>query len=792
MSYIDSSLDSPLLRVRGGAPQAADNDEGVPNMEPPQAPEDEPEAEPPEPRGPDDGETLRDFLVGQIGDVNLARHLDTYTLAEIGMAVVEEFKIDENSRAEWKDRAEEATKFAAQENEPKQYPWPGAASFIYPLIGQAAVQFNATAYPAIVQGRNVVKGIVWGSDRGTPITTDGETPAEDGSNVKVEPGPNGAPQPVWLVQPGEKRRRADRLGEHMSYQLLVEMRSWEEETDSLLMQAPVMGGAVRKTYRDTVENRNRSDLVSLMLLVWDYNAASFKAAPRHTEIVTLYPHQITELERAGREDDSEEGAFLHLEYGPGGEDGANVVRNDGDVVTHDSADPEAPHVFLEQHRRWDLDGDGYPEPYVITVHQRSSQVVRIVARYDEDGILASDDGETILRIDPVDYYTLYPFFPNLDGGSYPMGFGHLLKNINEGINSSLNQMFDAGHLQNAGGGFIADTMGMASGQVNFQVGEYVRVTTKGQAIRDAVFPIPFQGPSATLMQLVTMLIASGKELASTQAILAGDAAIANAPPTTVLALIEQGLKVYTAIFKRMFRALGEEVEKLYRLNRLYMEAAQTYRVGDENREIHPDDYRLGGGVEPVADPALITDMQRLIRSQVVSQYLGNPLVRQDEIIRRNLEAASVDRIDDLMAPPDPLMMQSAQLELAQKVADLGRTRAAEQKDATQAFLNLANARAKATGPEEAAIAAQMDFLRLHIESLNTAIRAATVDHKFHDTKMRSVVDEAKQASQGANPAEAAATPALPAPEAFPAAPGPSFTGGVATPTPSPEAAPEAA
>jgi hypothetical protein len=50
----------------------------------------------------------------------------------------------------------------------KTYPWPKTANVIYPLMTTAAIQFAAKAYPAIVSGRNIVKVIVIGDDRGIP------------------------------------------------------------------------------------------------------------------------------------------------------------------------------------------------------------------------------------------------------------------------------------------------------------------------------------------------------------------------------------------------------------------------------------------------------------------------------------------------------------------------------------------------------------------------------------------------------------------------------------------------
>lgn len=784
MAYVDSSVGKPspaLAALAGpdqpGGPPAADQDD----QDQDDASEGYERAHVKRRRR---RSTLKDALVKQIPEVNLARDLDDQVLREIGQAVIQEYEIDENSRADWANAAEEAMRFAQQKTEPKQFPWPNAANVIFPLITQASIEFAARTYPALIQNRKVVKGVVWGDDDGTPVVdAQGQPrfeapPPQPPPQQGQQPPPPPPQIPMWVTKPGEKTARADRIGEHMSWQLLEEMPEWEPQTDTLLHQIPIVGGAGRKTFRDMVENRNSSLFVSLANLVWNYNAPSFEAAPRHTEKLILYPHQIEEYERTDA-DEFDEGMFLHVNYGPG--DATGIAEGFGfkrlEASGGDSSDPDAPHLFLEQHRRWDLDGDGYAEPYVVTVHERSSTVVRIVARYDEDGITVDKAGE-IVSIKPVDHYTLIPFLPSFDGGSYPSGWGHILRSMNDQINTTLNQMFDAGTLQNAGGGFIGDGLGLPSGQTLYQVGKYVRVNTKGQSIRDNVLPLPFQGPSATLFQLLGFLVEAGKGVASLQNVLTGDAAIANAPPTTILALIEQGMKLYTAIHKRIYRAFKSEYAKLYRLNRLHMVDKAKYRVGDEEREIDPSDYRLGGGVVPIADPSMVTDMQKLGRAQIIMTFKDDPLINQMEARRRLLEAAGVDRIDDLLQPPDPAAIQAQmQMDMAMKQAELGRSRAAEQKDTTQAFLNLALARKNATAGEEAHIDAQLDFLRLHIEALNTLTRASMADAKFHDINTRAAVAHAGRLAAGAEAAESQAEappqPVLPTPGPagpFPAAP----------------------
>ena len=324
--------------------------------------------------------------------------------------------------------------------------------------------------------------------------------------------------------------------------------------------------------------------------------------------------------------------------------------------------------------------------------------------------------------------------------------------------------------------------GIPSGQTLFQVGRSTfRVNTTGGNIRDIVFPLPFQGPSSVLFQLLGFLVEAGKGVASLQNVLTGDAAIANAPPTTILALIEQGMKLYTAIHKRVYRAFKSEYAKLYRLNRVYMVDKAKYRIGDEEREIDPGDYRLGGGVVPIADPKMVTDMQKLGRAQIGMTFKDDPLINQMEIRRRMLDAAGMDRVDDLLVPPDPAAAQAAQqMQMALQQAELGKARAAEQKDTTQAFLNLALARKNATAGEEAYIEAQLDFLRLHIEAINTQVRAAMVDAKFHDINTSDATARA-----GRLAASAEAGPQPDPDQAAPVAPTPGPRGAFPTPPQAP-------
>jgi chaperonin GroES len=577
-------------------------------------------------------------------------------LSKLGMAVFHEYEIDDNSRAEWKEQNREAMKLAMQIAETKQYPWPKSSNIIFPVLTTAAIQFAARAYPAIVMGRDVVKGVVIGPDDGVPIQGQGgplstqqslgspapipnstpaalNLPGSQGAGapgagapapIQWAPGPDGTPQ-----TPGLKQARADKIGQHMSYQLLDEQPEWEPEMDTLLHVVPIVGCDFKKSYFDSAEKMNVSCRVSAMDLVINYKAKSLQRAPRLTEEIEYYPNEIEEMERAG--------VFRKIVYTPQSMDG----------------DDDAPVKFLEQHRWWDFDDDGLKEPYIVTIEKQSHQVVRIVARYELDGIKYNFTKGRIQKIEPIHYYTKYDFLPNVDGGIYGMGFGQLLKPLNEGINTSLNMLIDSGHLANVQGGFIGKGLSMNTGSMRFQPGEWKIVNAAGAAVRDALVPLKFDGPSPVLFQLLGMLIEAAKEVSGVKDVLTGEALPANTPATTMLAMIEQGLKTYTAIYKRIHRALKSELAKLYRLNRIYLQDEASYQIGDTWKTITRADYEKGSGVEPVSDPTIVTDMQKLGQAQFLDQFRDDPMLRGMEIRRRMLKAANIPNIEQLINPNPP-------------------------------------------------------------------------------------------------------------------------------------------
>jgi chaperonin GroES len=194
---------------------------------------------------------------------------------------------------------------------------------------------------------------------------------------------------------------------------------------------------------------------------------------------------------------------------------------------------------------------------------------------------------------------------------------------------------------------------MKSGSFKFTPGEYKRVDATGADLKSNIVPLQFSGPSAVLFNLLGLLIDAGRDIASVKDILTGEQQQSNVPATTTLALIEQGLKVFTAIYKRIHRSLGEELGKLFKINRRYLRPEEYFAILDgDPQKVTLADYNEGDyDICPFSDPTISTDAQRLARAQAAVQFVGAPFSNPIEIMRRYYEAIGEENPEALFAPP---------------------------------------------------------------------------------------------------------------------------------------------
>ena len=551
-----------------------------------------------------------------IKSLNLCDRFDEADLTTIGGWVINGYTRDEWSRNKWLKRTEAAMDLALQIQKDKTYPWPNCSNVAFPLITIAVMQFHARAYPALISGTDLVKARVVGDD----------------------------PE-------GKLKARANRISTHMSWQGLEQDQPWEEQQDRLLLNVAVVGSAFKKSYYSPKKGHNISELVLARDLVLDYWAKSVEDCPRKTHIIPLYRNDIYErVKRETFRDILSEGWYGQPPKTDTTQAKINADNRQGKTLPQ--PDDTTPFTFLEQHCSLDLDGDGYAEPYIITVEKSTGCVVRIVTRFDREEDIERNQAGEIISILAMEYFTKYPFIPSPDGGIYDIGFGVLLGPLNESVNTITNQMIDAGTMQNGGGGFLGRGVKIRGGVYTFSPLEWKRVDSTGDDLRKNIVPLPTAEPSTVLFQLLSFLVNYTNRISGSTDMLVGENPGQNTPAQTAQEMVQQGEKIYSALFKRIWRAMKEEFKKLYTLNAIYLPDKVPF--GENGAFALREDY-LGdpSTVVPAADPQVTSETQQIQRAMAISDRAKTvPGYDIGESERRLLKAMKIDSPETLYPGPD--------------------------------------------------------------------------------------------------------------------------------------------
>ena len=635
-----------------------------------------------------------------ISSDNIANDLSDEQLKNIGTTVYDGYETDLKSRSMWEKDLEKWTKLALQIVDEKTFPWKGASNVKYPLLSTAAMQFNARAYPSLVPADNkVVKCRVVGAD-----------------------------------PDGMKADRARRVGLHLSYQVTEEMEDWEEDMDRLLLVLPITGTAFKKTYWDNSLQRNCSKLVYPTDLVVNYWAKTLEEAERKTEIIPASKRKIKERQL--------QGIYRECTLPDPQIDATDDQRQDRQGFTNPDQDETTPYTLLEQHGYLDLDEDGYAEPYTILIEKHSKEVLRITPRYQSEDVVM-DDKQKVVKITPFEHYTKFSFVPNPDGGFYDIGFGRLLGSINASADTLVNQLIDSGTLNNLQSGFIGKGLRIKMGESSFTPGEWKAVNATGDDIKKQIFPLPTKEPSPVLMNLLQFLLQSGKELASVAEIFVGKMPGQNTPATTTMATIEQGMKVFTAVYKRIFRALTKEYRKLYKLNYRYLNPEQYLAVIDE--QIEQSDYAgPENDVVPAADPQATMAQEKMTKAQNLMQVMSLGTLDPMQVTKYLLEAFEIPNADQFMIqqPQQDPAAAAKQQEMEMKQQDQQMKAQLAQTQA-QHKIEVENAKAQiqiASAEQKMALEAQMKQIDIEYKKLEAILKARAANES-HQQGMQQTADK---------------------------------------------------
>ena len=533
---------------------------------------------------------------------NIAEELDDDTLGKLGEKVVNGFNDDVSDRSEWDNEMQDAMDLALQIMEQKTFPWKGASNVKVPLLTEAAVQYNAKMYPALVPTTDIVKPRIVGND-----------------------------------PDGQKRESGIRVSKHMSYQMLEEMEEWEEEMDRGLIVQPILGNMYKKTYYCPMEERDISEMLTPHEFIMCNNAKSIDKSYRKTHHFPMSENDVRSQILMGN--------FLEVELGE-----ANYRKEDVEAssITHD-------YHILEQHTYADLDNDGLEEPYIVTVEKDSKNVLRVTAGYDVDEILHRE-GE-VIQVPQEQYFTKYGFMPNPTGSIMDLGLGKLLGPINHSVNTLINQLIDAGTKSNMGGGFLGRGVRIKGGKMTYAMGEYKRVDASGDDIRKNIIHLPTNEPSSVLFSLLSFLVNAGQRLASTLDAQVGENPGQNQKATTTIEVVKAGQQIFGGIYKRNHRALKREIKRIFYLNSKNLPPASYLNVLDGippelGDQIFKTDYDMKSlNIVPTADSQYVPQQVKMMKAQALLQKIPTGMVNPQVAMKRALEAEEQVGIEEIMTVP---------------------------------------------------------------------------------------------------------------------------------------------
>ena len=538
---------------------------------------------------------------------NLAEFLTDEILGELGSTLTQNYNDYNASRKDWEQSYAKGLDLLGFKYDMRTEPFQGASGATHPVLAEAVTQFQALAYKELLPANGPVR---------TQVV--------------------GAPSP-------EKAQQAERVKNYMNYELMEKMKDYEPDFDQMLFYLPLAGSAFKKVYYDELEGRAVSKFVPADDLIVPYSATSLDDAEAVIHRIKVSKNDLRKQQVAG--------FYLDVELGTPGYQENDLEKKERELEGTKKTNDEDIYTLLECHVNLDLEGfehtddQGQPSgikiPYIVTVELATRQVLAIRRNYE-----IGDPKKT-----KIPYFTHFKFLPGL--GFYGFGLIHMIGGLSRTATAALRQLLDAGTLSNLPAGFKMRGIRIRDDAQSIQPGEFRDVDAPGGNLKDSFMMLPFKEPSATLLNLMGIVVQAGQRFASIADLQVGDGNQGAAVGTTV-ALLERGSRTMSAIHKRIYSALKQEFKLLARVFKLYLPPEYPYDVVGGQRLIKQQDFDDRVDIVPVADPNIFSQTQRISLAQTELQLAtSNPQIHNLYQAYRNMyEALGVKDIDQLLLKPE--------------------------------------------------------------------------------------------------------------------------------------------
>ena len=501
---------------------------------------------------------------------NLADELPDSVLSTVATELYDKVTRDKEARKKRDEQYEEGLRRTGLgDDAPGGAQFDGASRVVHPLLTEAAIDFASRALKELLP-------------------------------------PDG---PVKTKIPGEvtqkKLDKAERKKRYMNWQLTEQMTEFRPELEQTITQVPLGGAQYLKLYWDPRLKRPRATFVPIDDMYLPFAATSFETAERRTHV-----QYITELEYSRR---VSSGMYRDVDLMPETQIDQTGPAKANDKIEgrdQDAYNDDGLRTIFEIYCHAEIENDEDdqpPSPYVVTIDKHTRAVLSIYRNWDPE-----DE-----RREELHWFVEFPFIPWR--GAYPIGLPHMIGGLSGAATGALRALLDAAHISNSqtllrmrSAGKGGQSMSIDPASIN-----EIEAPLNVDDIRKAIMPLPYNQPSPVLMTLLGFMVDAGKGVVRTSFDKLGEMN-QNQPVGTTLALIEQGMTVFSSIHARLHAAMGRTLRILHRINCTYLEESEVY---DETGEImvRRADFEGPLDVVPVSDPNIFSDVQRHAQVALIAQ-----------------------------------------------------------------------------------------------------------------------------------------------------------------------------
>lgn len=446
-------------------------------------------------------------------------------------------------------------------------------------------------------------------------------------------------------------KKAERVSTYMNWQCTEQIKELRAEIQQLLSQLPYGGSQYLRLWWDRRHRRPRAEFYAVDDVILPYAASSFQTAERKTLRGYTTIDERRRLVASGEWIDIDLDVTADL---PQPTQSQQVTdRIEGKNQDGENADGvrEKLDVFVE-----DLDIPGFgPGPYYLTIDRSRADMPCLYRNWDEpeDDPEAAEllneelDGDDGVR-EPLDWVVDFNFLPTR--GALGLSLGHIIGQLSTAETGALRALLDSA-LANTIPAMLKLKGGRIGGQTD-QLEPGSTIEIEGEAvddIRKIAMPIPYNQPSPTLYSLLGFLGDRMRSVVRMSLDLSEQNIMAQ--PTTVMAAIEQGMVVYSAIFTGLHDSIKRVLAIIHRLNRSYLDdEIVVEQLG--GLVVRREDFEGPMDVIPVSDPAVFSETQRLQQMQfVIQRAQAFPMLYNLPAVERRLnQIAKIPAYEELLAP----------------------------------------------------------------------------------------------------------------------------------------------